>query len=1262
MSAPARFRALRPSEVVTRDRTVRRDVRAGPLPATAARQPVTRPVTNPPVKPPVVGPVPPGSPGASNAAVAAALRTDPGPRFALDPLRPVAQNMIGNSAVAAARGAAPPAVEERRAVEQQDAGRQETGKQARGPRSDPKFAALRKDVQHKKGVVAASHPPPHREAIAAQDAALPPKDDAVAQGKTANAEKMNKAEPREFDRDAFIRAVEEAIERKAPKNLDQADKFAESGKPEEIKADVQNRVGDGKADSAEQIATTTAAPPDTSVAVEKKVVPMAPDRPAGVQATPDPAQAVPDRLPSQATDLSAGPAQVDQQLADAHVTETQLRKANEPAFTNALRQKQTADQHAETAPDQLRRDEAAQLRSSTGQAKKLGTTAMRAMAAERAATGQRVGTGKSGAKGRDEDKRAEVTAVLQQVFDTMKTDVENILSGLDKLVDDQFTRGEKAARDAFTAEHRQRMDEYKDRRYGGALGWARWLDDQFTGLPAEADKIFDDARAGYVRRMRQVISDVATTIGTELGRAKRRIAQGREDLRTEVGKLPPSLRNIGREAAAGFADQFDELTRTVDDKGDELVDTLATRYTDAVKSVDDEIALAKEMNKGLVDKAIDAVKGVIDTIMALKDLLLAVLAKAAQAVLLILGDPIGFLSNLVSGVGAGLRQFMANIGRHLQEGIMSWLLGRTAEAGIKLPATFDTRGVLLLLAELLGLTWQGIRARITRKVPEQAVAAAETAIPLVNQVRRQGVAGMWDDLKARVGDLRRDLVDKVIQYVTPTIVLAGIKWVLSLLNPASTFVRAVQLIIDIVRFVVTQARQIIEFVNAVLDAVIAIARGGAGGVPALVERALARSIPVLLGFLAALLGVGGIAGRVKQIVQAMAKPVGRVIDTVIDRIVGLVRNLWTKLKSTMDRKGRRDRKKPRRDRKKPDTRRPKPARPARDRPRTSRPDKEKPDYDRILAAALRDAEALVAKEMPVEEIEERLSPIRRRYRLVSLDVVVERTTGLVDVIHFVAVVNPMKKSRPVNAPITAEEAREEAGLLLRSQRMFQRYADERRVVIEVRLTNPESVPHLEAGAMFKARPIKPKTINAADVLLGLRPETRGLVGFFSAGPPDPAGLGLTPAELAIAGPRYEQRLAEWRKYRAVMDELAERPDGPGRYVVEDNVVHGFTAQGRRPVAGDHDLFDITTLAGKHLPEDDHLALVQDMMQKGFGVMHGTVVYWKDWEKRDVDEWTARRDLIAGALKEGVIRFAPGQPMRWVLPGTRIWRRPFRGRR
>ncbi|MEV4052804.1 hypothetical protein AB0J55_16605 [Amycolatopsis sp. NPDC049688] len=940
----------------------------------------------------------------SNAAVSALL----GRRGALPlPPGPVprgGQDQVGNGAVAAARqaeGPTEPAAPDRRP----------------GPHADPKFVALKKDVQHKKRTVAGSHPPPKAEAGAAQDAARPPKDDEEAQGKTANAEKMNEAKPKEFDKAAFIAAVEKAIEAKTPKNLEQADDFAGSGKPEEIKADVQGQVGTGKKDSAEEISATTAAPPDTSGAVAKKVVPMAPDRPPGAPAAPDAADAVPDKLPPSATDLSAGPAKVDRQLADAHVTETQLRKSNEPVFTGALDDKKAAERDSEAAPGRMRKHEAQQLQVSTAQAKRLGTAAMGAMGAKRVAAGQRVGAGKSGAKSRDEAKRAEITARLQSVFDTMKTDVEGILHGLDKLVDDQFTRGEKQARAQFTVEYSRRMIDYKRRRYGGPLGAFKWAGDKLFGLPDEVNQFYDEARAGYVQRMKQVISDVATTIGTELNRAKKRIAQGRSDIQAEVKRLPEDLRAIGREAAEGFAEKFDELAQEVDDKGTELVDTLATKYTDALKAVDDQIAEEKEKNKGLVTKAVEAIKSVIDTILELGRLLLAILAKAAQAVGAILGDPVGFLGNLVSAVGAGLRQFMRNIGTHLQQGILSWLLGKATEAGLQLPDKFDTRGVLTLLAGLLGLTPQAIWARISRRLPPQAAAAAETAVPLVAEVRRRGITGMWDDLRTRIGDLRKTLLDKVIEYVTPTIVIAGITWVISLLNPASAFVRAVKLIIDIVRFVVTQARQIFDFVNAVLDAVIAIARGGAGGVPGLIERALAKAIPVLLGFLASLLGLGGIADKVKKIVQALAKPVGKAIDWVIDKIVGLVKAAWRKLKAKLGRK-----KKPKRPRhKRPDGRKPriprKPRKDPRDTPHQAAGHR-KPDQDApvkgAVATALREAMALARPGASVTGIDEGLKPIKRKYKLKQLSLIIDRFGPTKTTLRFAGVNSPEEKSGPVN--------------------------------------------------------------------------------------------------------------------------------------------------------------------------------------------------------------------------------------------------------
>jgi Skp family chaperone for outer membrane proteins len=771
------------------------------------------------------------------------------------------------------------------------------------PGADPKFTALRHDVRAKQQRMSA-HRPAKSEAGAAQSAAKPPQDDKLAQAKVAQSGDMATARPGGFDKAAFVKAVNEAIAAQAPKNLDEADKFGSSGKADAVKQQVAGQVGEGKKQSAAAISDATAAAPDQSRAVEKPVTPLAPDQPPPTPGAPDPANAVPDKAPPGATDFSAGPKQVDGELAAAQVTEPQLAKSNEPEFTGALTAKKAGEQHAATAPPALHAHETTTLAGAKQHAAAQGTAAMTALSGQRHAAGTAVGEGKQTAKGSDEAKRAEATSRLQKVFDTCKHEVEAILTGLDKKVDEQFTREEKAARDAFTADYSRRMKAYKDKRYSGFWGPGRWLKDKFAGLPDEVNAFYAEARAGYVTRMQGVISTVADTIGTELGRAKQRIATGRTELQAEVARLPKDLQSVGQQAARGFTAKFDELTSSVDAKGQELIQTLASKYTEALHAVDDQIAAEKEKNKGLVAKAMDAVGGVIKTILQLKDMLLGVLAKAASAVMAIIKDPIGFLGHLVSAVGAGLHAFLSNIGEHLKKGLLGWLLGAMSSAGLTLPAKFDLRGIITMVGSLLGLTWGAIRGRIVKRgVPDQAVTAAEKAEPLAEKLQSEGVAGIWQTIAAKVGDLKANLFGKIAQYLIPTVLIAGITWIISLLNPASAFIKACKMIIDIVTFIVERGAQIIQFVNAVLDAIIAIAGGSAGGVPGIIEKALAASIPVLIGALAAILGISGMAEKIKKFFQSLSKPIMKAVDWVVDKIVKAAKKLWAKLKSKFGRSG-----------------------------------------------------------------------------------------------------------------------------------------------------------------------------------------------------------------------------------------------------------------------------------------------------------------------------------------------------------------------
>ncbi|MFL4908278.1 hypothetical protein ACJ6WF_35035 [Streptomyces sp. MMS24-I2-30] len=851
------------------------------------------------------------------------------------------------------------------------------------------FRKVKADVAAKRAKIAV-HAPAAAESKSAQDAAVAPPDDKEAQGKAANAEKMNAAKPGEFNKQAFIDAVNKAIEAQAPKNLDDADKFSKSGKADKIKDEVDGKVSDGKESSAKDIDTATKAPPDTSAAKDKQVTPMSPDQPPPNPGAPSATDAIPEKQPASVTDFSEGPAQNDQALADAEVTEDQLAKGNEPEFDQALSAKKTAEADSVKAPAKGRAAEAQQLSSAKQGAAASGAQAMNALTATRASAGKQVDGGKGETKSKDEKRRAEVTAKLQKVYDSTKKDVEETLSGLDKKVDTAFTTGEKAARDAFTADHKRRMKAYKDKRYSGWTGKARWVKDKFAGLPEEANNLYQEARKLYVAKMQTVISSVADVIGAELGRAKARIARGRTELKAEVDKLPADLRQFGEDAAKDFAGKFDDLEATVNEKSEQLVQDLAQKYTAALNKVDEEIKKLQEANKGLIDKAKDAIVGVIKTINELKNLLLGILAKAASAIMKIIKDPIGFLGNLVHAVGAGLNLFVTNVAEHLKTGVVSWLLGTAVKAGLELPQKFDLKGIIQLIASLLGLTWANIRARITRKgVPDQAVSAVEQSVPVAQNLAREGPAGAVKEITEEAGDLKATILEKLTSYLIPTVIIAGITWIISLLNPASAFVRAVKGIIDIVTFIVNQGAQIVEFVNAVLDAVIAIANGGSAGVPKMVETALAASVPLLIGFLASLLGIGSLANKVKSVFHAVARPVNRAIDKIVGFIVRAGKALWKKIKGKNNGKD-----------------------------QGSRKDERKPEEKRKdLQSGLDAADRLAIKKLPIEEIEPKLPPIKRQYNMAELKAVIDSKSEIDQKIHFEGKVNPGGQSTPRTIPL-----------------------------------------------------------------------------------------------------------------------------------------------------------------------------------------------------------------------------------------------------
>ena len=206
-----------------------------------------------------------------------------------------------------------------------------------------------------------------------------------------------------------------------------------------------------------------------------------------------------------------------------------------------------------------------------------------------------------------------------------------------------------------------------------------------------------------------------------------------------------------------------------------------------------------------------------------------------------------------------------------------------------MPDKFDLSGLLSIVLQVLGLTWTNIRARAVKILGEPVVKALETASDIVKILVTKGVSGLWEYVKEQAATMLDTLKESVKTMVIENVIKAGVKWLIGLLNPASAFVKACMAIVDIVSFIIDRGQQILEFVNAVLDSVLAIAKGQIGVAAKAVEWALAKAVPVAIGFLASLLGLGDLSKDIKKVIDKIQAPVNKMIDWVINKAVALVK-------------------------------------------------------------------------------------------------------------------------------------------------------------------------------------------------------------------------------------------------------------------------------------------------------------------------------------------------------------------------------------
>ena len=742
---------------------------------------------------------------------------------------------------------------------------------------NPGFVALQGQI-NATAKTQLQHEPAGKAAQAAQAAALSPSNERESMAQASKVDTMSQQEPGLFSATAFKAELSKRIAgMKLPKNEEQADDFENNNNIKEVNQQAMGDVQQEKNAASGPIASTTAAKLDITGQPVRSVAKMPIPNPGKAPAIANVAKAMP--VKREATNIEK-PIQeqtgsIEEQMKANGVTDTMLANSNEPSFKGALEEKNKAKQQSQAATNQFRSNEGLQLSKTQNEAQAQATHQISGMHEARKGGQNQVHGNQSQTASKDTETRKEIAEKIKGFYTDSETGVNTILASLDSTVAYKFAVGSKAAKAAFEKHVDDNMAAYKKKRYGdanksyGVLGAAGlWIWDKATGLPAEVNKYFVSGKEEYIKTMNYYITDIASHVAAQLNAAKRKIAKGKKDVQDYVNSLSPRLRKLGAAAISEIQGKFTALEKDVDNKKDALIDVLAKKYAENIAAIDTRIEALKTQNSGFVNQALNVLSGVFAFIIEVKNTLMNLLGQMIEVVGAIISDPIGFFSNLIAGVGQGFANFTTNIWTHLKTGFFSWLTGASKGITLTMPEDiFSLKGIFSMSMQLLGLGWEGIRSIGATVVGEPLMKVLETSVEIVQIVRKDGIAGLWEYLKDQFQDLKQTVMDSIMDIIQSQVIQAGIKWILGLLSPVGAFVKAVMAIIDVVKFFIQRAAQIAELIKAFMDSVAAIASGKVGAVATAIENALSKAIPVLIGLLASILGISGLADKVLGVIR-----------------------------------------------------------------------------------------------------------------------------------------------------------------------------------------------------------------------------------------------------------------------------------------------------------------------------------------------------------------------------------------------------------
>jgi uncharacterized protein DUF4157 len=278
------------------------------------------------------------------------------------------------------------------------------------------------------------------------------------------------------------------------------------------------------------------------------------------------------------------------------------------------------------------------------------------------------------------------------------------------------------------------------------------------------------------------------------------------------------------------------------------------------------------------------------------DLLGIIAGKAMAAWDVISKKPLEFIKNVVRSLGHGFRLMWEHRWENLKAGLQGWLFGELKEQKINPPASWTSPKDLFFFAlEVMGITVEHMWELLAKRFDEDKVKAFRKRLGQVTKVLdwinksvdttkspKDNAEGIWGQAK----EFGASILTGIAEWVA---VKVGEE--LAIMAAAAAASGGLSEVLDVVRRIykalVTAKRymrRILDMVNQGLDNVLDIAGGQVEKVGAVFEKIMKMGMPVVIGFLAEQVGLGGVGEALRGIVKALRAQVDLAILWFIDKI------------------------------------------------------------------------------------------------------------------------------------------------------------------------------------------------------------------------------------------------------------------------------------------------------------------------------------------------------------------------------------------